>query len=282
MNTERVSITRAPRASLRPFVKCLWATDGAGVGAWQFAERERVLPTGLMHLVFRSSSYPLHLFRDDGDLVGWSLGDAIVGGPRSGHYIRDVSHSGASVGAQLLPGAAELLFGVPASELAERHTRLDDLWGNLTNEVRARLFELDHCEHRLDLFESLLVARLPRIRGLHPAVAEALKSFTFTNDVAQVVKESGYSHRRFIVLFSEAVGLTPKLYCRVQRFQQVLELHAARPELSSVELALEAGYSDQAHFNRQFREFAGVTPGEYSKLSPVSPNHVPVLSSVSG
>ncbi|MCA1605812.1 MAG: helix-turn-helix domain-containing protein, partial [Acidobacteria bacterium] len=80
-------------------------------------------------------------------------------------------------------------------------------------------------------------------------------------------------------LFSRTVGLTPKLYCGVLRFQRVVELTAAKQSASRVDVALAAGYSDQPHFNRQFREFAGVTPSEYDELSPLSPNHVPILRS---
>src|SRR4030095_11077652 len=108
-----------------------------------------------------------------------------------------------------------------------------------------------------------------------PAVAHALDQFTTTNDVREVVRQTGYSHRRFIELFGRAVGLTPKLYCRVLRFQRALQFSATSSE-SLVDLALEAGYSDQPHFNRQFREFSGLTPGEYQELSPRNPNHVPV------
>ena len=232
-----------------------------------------------MHLVFRLSDQPLRLFDDINDRNGRELGYAIVGGARSNFYVRDVSEPTSSVGAQLLPGASEFLFGVPADELAERHTPLEDLWGQSAVDQRDRLLEADSLERRLDIFESLLMARLPRVYGLHPAVAHALERFTTTADVGEVVRETGYSHRRFIALFSRAAGLTPKIFCRVLRFQRAVELTAANQSPSRVDVALAAGYSDQPHFNRQFREFAGVTPGEYEQISPPSPNHVPIPDS---
>lgn len=247
--------------------------DAANKSALVPSTRERVLPTGLMHLVFRLSDVPLRIFDESKQRV---IGHAVVGGARSGPYIRDISVPSASVGAQLYPGTSELLFGVPAAELAERHTALDELWGRSAISTRERLAEADSLEEQMDLFETLLASRLPKVRGLHPAVAHALDRFNQTNDVGAVVKQTGYSHRSFIGLFSRAVGLTPKLYCRVLRFQKVLELAAARPILSLSDLALEAGFSDQPHFNRQFKEFTGMRPGEYQNLSPSSPNHVPL------
>jgi AraC-like DNA-binding protein len=153
-----------------------------------------------------------------------------------------------------------------------------ELWGRAAHEIRERLLEAGHLELRLDVFESVLAARLPKVRGVHPAVAHALARFAAATDVREVVEESGYSHRRFIALFRQAVGLTPKLYSRVLRFQDALARAAARQEASCVDLALEAGYSDQSHFNREFREFAGLPPGEYRRISPAWAHHVAIAA----
>ena len=144
-------------------------------------------------------------------------------------------------------------------------------------EIEERLALAGSAEQRLALFESVLAARLPRVRGMHPAVAEALAGFDARSSVKSVVDRSGYSHRRFVALFREAVGLSPKRYSRVLRFRAALARLAGRPAPPPwADLALEAGYSDQAHFNRDFREFAGVTPGEYRNLAPSSAHHVPI------
>jgi len=233
-----------------------------------------VLPTGAMHLVFRLSSDPLRLFDGAGDPIGRVVGLAVVGGVRSSFYVRDVSQPMRSVGAELLPGAAQALFGVPADELAERHTALDDLWGRAAGEARARILEAGDPARSLDVFEGLLRARLPVVRGLHPAVAHALNRFAEGADIGDVVADTGYSHRRFIALFRAAVGLGPKRYCRVRRFQQVLD-HGPQ-HTSWVELALAAGYSDQPHLNREFRELAGVSPRHFLRASPGWSRHVPV------
>ncbi len=268
--------TRHPGPRLSPFVKILWATDQTASSRSVATDRERVLPTGGMHLVFRVSDHPLRLFDDINDPSGHIVGHAVVGGARVRFYVREISGPVRSVGVQLHPGAAELLFGVPADELAGRHTPLEDLWGRFAVEARDRLIEAGGPERQLDVLESLLAARLPTVRGLHPAVAHALGRFTTTANVRQVVKESGYSHRRFIALFYRGIGLTPKLYCRILRFQGALKQVAANPAASLVDVALDEGYSDQAHFNREFRELAGVSPGEYRGLSPAFPHHVPI------
>lgn len=277
-------LKRVPRPPLRPFVEALWSTDETAEPALDVSRREHVLPTGRMHLVIRLSDDPLRLFDSRGDVSGRIVGESVVGGARDSFYIREVSRPLCSVGAQLRPGAAQALFGVPADELSGRHTPLGDLWGKAAGSMREHLAEIGRPETRLDLFEAMLAARLPRARGLHPAVAQALEQFMAADSaeprgsfpsVHQVARLSGYSHRTFISLFHRAVGLTPKLYCRVLRFQRALHGVAAGTS-SWIDVALAAGYSDQAHFSREFREFVGVTPTQYCQIAPRFPHHVSV------
>lgn len=268
-------LTRPPRASLRPFVKSVWVSEEGSSPGGRVAARERVLPTGNAHLVFRLSDLPLRVFDGIDDPVGRRVGHGVVGGARAASYLRDISRPVRSVGAELLPGAVPALFGVPADEVAGRHTPLEDLWGAAAREARERLLDADTAELRLELFESLLAARLPRVRGLHPAVGQALERFAAYAPVREVVRESGLCHRGFIALFRRVVGLPPKLYCRLQRFQGALDRAAGGAE-PWVELALASGYSDQAHFHREFRELSGLTPGRYRELAPANARHVPL------
>lgn len=272
-------LRRTPRPGLRSFVKVLWATDMANEARGS-GTRELVLPTGTAHLAFRFGGCPLHIYDAKDAEAPRLVGDAVVGGPRATYYVRRTSEDGRSVGAQLYPGALALLTGAPADELAGRHTPLDGLWGSAAQEARARLAEAEGPEQALDVLEALLMARLPGVRGKNPIVIHALERFSRIDDVGQVVHESGYSHRRFIAIFREAVGLAPRDYCRVLRLQRTLELCVRSPTLSLSDIARRAGFGDQPHLCRDFRELVGVTPAQYRKLRPHQPNHVPLLPSV--
>lgn len=268
---------RQPRPTLRPFVEGLWSHDETNAPQHE-PHREHVLPTGRMHLVIRLADDPLRLFQADGDLSGRLMSTAVVGGARASYYIREVSRPLCSVGATLLPGAAFALFGVRADELATRHTSLADLWGaGEVDLLRDRMAGVRSHAERLDVFEAALAARLPRVHGLHPAVAQALHDLRASRPVHEAVRRSGYSHRALVDLFSGAVGLTPKRYARVRRFHGALR-RAAAPQASWADIAANLGYSDQAHFVREFREFAGVTPSRYRWIEPRFAHHVPVES----
>ncbi|MDC6171171.1 helix-turn-helix domain-containing protein, partial [Paucibacter sp. XJ19-41] len=132
----------------------------------------------------------------------------------------------------------------------------------------------------LDLFEAALLALLARLATPQPrlpaAVAFALAAFARGQRVDAVVQASGFSHRHFNALFGAAVGLTPKAFCRMQRFQTLLAALAADPARPLAQLALDAGYSDQAHMSREFSGIAGLTPGAYRRIAPAQINHVPM------
>ena len=252
----------------------LWAVEEP-VSTFREDRREHVLPTGQMHLVIRLRQDPLRIFAGPQDRVGTLAGHALIGGSRDTFYRRDVSGPQCSVGAQLRPGGAEALLGIPAAELAHQHTSLADVWGGAAASMRDRLAGVP-LDARLDALEAMLLARVARVHAMHPAVAHALAEFTVRCDVGHVIAETGYSHRTMIGLFRRSVGLAPKQYVRVLRFARALKsLRAGR---GLVDVAIEAGYSDQAHFAREFRSFSGTTPSQYRRIAPSAAHHLPVES----
>jgi AraC-like DNA-binding protein len=230
-----------------------------------------------MHLVFRWSEQPLVVRYDAENKNPIQLSDSLIGGARENSYLRQLSERSHSVGALLLPGTATLLFGVRADELSERHTALEDLWSKReVAELRERLAEADDAEARVHILEVALLRRLPQVHGLHPAVAEALSKLARRAPVKSVVEESGYSHRRLLSLFRDAVGLSPKVFARLTRLQRALEHISCGTCPSLAEVAVHAGYADQSHFTREFRRIAGVSPRYYRITCSGGSNHVPV------
>jgi AraC-like DNA-binding protein len=277
-------LTRPPCAALRPYVRLLWAWAPTGAAAERPGAREHVLPTGGMHLVFRLSGPPLMLFGSAADTRGQSFGHAIVGGARSAFYLRDVSVATRSIGAQLAPGAARMLLGAPEGALAATHTPLDALWGQAQADAALeQLHAAPSLERQLAVFEALLAQRIAAalragLHGLHPGVASALGLLDRAREVsmADLAARSGLSHRHFIARFREGVGLAPKEYARVKRFDRALAL-AADPHRSWTDIAFAAGYSDQAHLSRAFSVFAGMPPQAWRRQGSPSPRHVPAV-----
>jgi methylphosphotriester-DNA--protein-cysteine methyltransferase len=114
---------------------------------------------------------------------------------------------------------------------------------------------------------------------LHPAVALARAQICRAPHIATVgrlVDRTGLSQRRFIELFRDQVGLAPKAFCRVRRFQRVLESVHRKSAVDWPQVALDGGYYDQAHFIHDFQGFSGLTPSAYLAQATEHLNHVPM------
>jgi transcriptional regulator GlxA family with amidase domain len=102
--------------------------------------------------------------------------------------------------------------------------------------------------------------------GLHAAVEFALDEFARVPHIRSVVGlagDSGLGRRRFAQLFREQVGITPKLYCRLQRFQDVVKQIRLGIPVNWAGVALAGGYCDQAHMANEFRNFSGTSLSDY-------------------
>ena len=175
-------------------------------------------------------------------------------------------HYGEQAGYQLYLEvlAAHRLLGVPAGELGNRMASLDDLLGASAVELTERLAEAPTAAKRHAIAQRLLASRLSEEHGPAPEVAYALARLKATRGAARVealAAEVGWSRRHLAARFRSAVGLPPKALGRLIRVQHAAARLAAGDSLGDV--AFDAGYADQAHFSRDFRDLVGCTPSEF-------------------
>jgi AraC-like DNA-binding protein len=272
-------ILRRPIAALRPWVRHLWYADS---GEALREPLERSLPTGRTHLALRLDGSHVRV-REGVERGAWDGGEAVVGGVREAFHVKDTPGRTISVGVDFEPGGAFVVLGVPAGALALAHHRLEDLWGAggaaLVEEARAA--KSPH--EALDVVERALLSRCDPARAAHPAVAHGIARLGADPGalVRDVVAETGFSERFFSERFREAVGLAPKRWARVVRFQRAVALGARRRAGQTwAEIALLAGYADEAHLNREFKAMAGVTPGAFAPGDPAHANHLPIVGPV--
>ena len=188
-------------------------------------------------------------------------------------------------GVAFKPGGTVPFMRMPAHEASDADVPLESLWGRRRpTALRERLLESDSIDATLDALEAVL-HEMWRPPGLHPAVNFALAAFDrapSTTTIAAVTDAIGLSAKRFIERFKIEVGLTPKRYCRVRRFQRALALANRGRRVDWTGVALDCGYFDQAHFIHDFRSFAGLTPTEYLAARTSFQNHVKFLQSGPG
>jgi len=153
------------------------------------------------------------------------------------------------------------------------------MWGNLACDISDRLAGAKTLQMRFEIIERALLANANRQLNRHPAVEFALNRFELparSGSIAQVTEKVGLSSRWFIEQFKSEVGLTPKLYSRVRRFQRSLRLIETARAIDWAEIALDCGYYDQAHFIHDFQAFANTNPSDYLRSKGEHLNHLPL------
>jgi len=227
---------------------------------------ERIFPTGTFELVFSLDKDELRIYEDNKSTLCSRYSGALVSGPYDGFFVTDRAEDASVVGVHFRPGGAFPFLGLSAYELANTHIDLAAIWGRQAAEIRERLAIAPSSRHRFRFLEQALLSRLRHRLEHHPAVSLALDGLHSTNShalVRKLAREAGVSDRRFIEVFRSEVGLNPKLFHRVQRFQRVMIQVQRLPEPEWEQLALEYGYFDQSHLIRDFIAFSGLSPGDY-------------------
>ena len=167
----------------------------------------------------------------------------------------------------LTPLGAHTIFGVAMHELAGRCVALEDLLGEgPAAELVERLAVAPGWPERFAVLERFVTERLTDARSPAPDAVWAWRRLQETGGglaVEALAQELGCSRRHLAARFREQVGLPPKAAARVLRFHRALSLLRAGGATGWGEIAQECGYSDQPHFNRDFREMAGISPGEF-------------------
>jgi AraC-like DNA-binding protein len=255
-----------PAAPLDRYVQCFWWSRRDSPQEYC----EHILPSGGVQLLFALHETPILCWPGALSKRKFAWSGSLVHGPQWNYYMAGPKPRGAVAGVAFRPGAAAAVLGLPMEELADRHVSLSTLWGRRGQELHERLMAATDSEV-FGILEQSLRASIQQSLLMHSAVAQALSTFSATRSsvrVTEVQRESGYSPKHFIMLFRAAVGLTPKHYCRIQRFNTVLRLLASPNKRDLAEIATSGGYADQAHFTREFRELAGTTPTQYLPGGP--------------
>jgi AraC-like DNA-binding protein len=268
--------THIPQRPLSNFVELFWFYDGYFAGSHT---KERLMPDGSIELVINLKENEARIYDREKLDQCERLPGAILCGPHSRFFVIDTAQQDSVMGIHFKPGGAFPFFKMPAGELHNLHISLEDLWGHEAGWLRERLLEAETPQEKFQVLEHCLMEQAFKPLERHHAVDCALGLFRNIHTapaITELAEHIGISSRRFIQLFSNEVGLTPKLFSRVQRFQQVLQKIRTGADFSWADMAASCGYFDQAHFIHDFKEFSGINPTTYLAQKTDHLNHVPI------
>lgn len=271
--------THRPAPPLDRYIELMWYWTGApGTHA-----KDRLLPTGNASLVINLAEDEIRDYRGADDSVPHRLPGSVLIGAYSRYSVIDTREQWAVMGVAFRPGGMWPFFDPAADEIHNQHVAMQDVWGSAGHTLRERILAALTPRARLRLLETELLARAIRPLQRRPEIDFALTRLMYApqdHSIALLSDHVGLSSRRFTRLFTLEVGLTPKLYARIKRFQHVLKLMTApTPDARSIDwcdLALRCGYFDQSHLIRDCKALSGFTPSQLALKRSGDSMHVAI------
>ena len=201
------------------------------------------------------------LDRDDADARGRCHGSFVAGLHDTWTLVESTGRS-RCLQIDFTPPGASRFLGLPIAELAGQVVDLTDILGREIASLVEQLRDMPDWDARFRLVDRYLARRMdhaPEPALVSDHVWMRLGGHSDGIRIAGIADELGCSHKHLISRFREAFGMTPKTVARLLRFEKAVGLIESRtPTLADI--AVDCGYYDQAHFHRDFRQFAGCTP----------------------
>ena len=171
-------------------------------------------------------------------------------------------------GVRFFPHTAFLFIDEIIEHLNDKVSDLSLIAGNNVHTLHSKLLDASTLGDRIQLLEKFLISKLvhseKKIKKID-LINDVMKELTrddFFENIDNVASRYGITSRYLQKLFVQHTGLTPKLYSKINRFQNSLVL-VSQKNASLTSIAYECGYFDQSHFIREFRTFTGQTPSSF-------------------
>lgn len=175
---------------------------------------------------------------------------------------------------RFLPGYAEFFFKQPIGQFSELEVPVQDIMPH-ADEMLARITEAADLAGRIRAFETFYQKYYRdalEIPLLVKYVTDRIISTHGKLHVNELYQDTGYSSRYMLKTFEKYVGMPPKLFSRIIRFQHVIRTLERQPYEHILQQIFELGYFDQNHFIKEFKEFSFLTPKKYIQHMPSAPN----------
>lgn len=238
-----------PHPDLQDRIVCYWTLDFPPHRS-QEPVPFRILPDGCADLIFDIQS-----------------GENLLVGCAQNAFLSPSRPGDQHIGIRFRPGGMKALLELAPKELSNGPAQLADL-GNRTPYPFQQFIQQAHRQPDIQPsvrhLEQILLKKQTRqaIDPLVDACSRLIAHQGGIGEIAGVARQLGYSPRALELKFRDWVGLTPKTFARIVRVRRVI--HQLRQDQKSpfIHIALDHGFYDQAHFNREIKKLTGLTPDQ--------------------
>ena len=239
---------------------------------------EKFLPDGSVDLLIDLTESPKKLFYDDEGTTYTTFRKSWISGMKTNYILIDASVSN-MIGVHFKPGGCYPFIQFPMAELNDLTIGLDSVWGNEANSIREAMLHEPCIDKRFSTLETYFLQKGKHKMGNHVLVDYSVNQLVNSPQMWTIKKlsgKTGISQKHLITLFKKYVGLSPKMFSRINKFQKVIRLIEQQKKIDWSMLAYECGYFDQAHFIKEFQAFSGINPAAYLEKRGPYLNFIPI------
>ncbi len=224
-----------------------------------YLPNERVYPSGYASMVFHYGSASKFQKKNSSKYIEPNL---VICGQQTNYYDLSLSGKTGMILIVFKPHGLKPFFNFPITELLNENLSLQDLIKNEANELEGKLLNAPNNKQRIAHLENFLIGRLihsDEFKRVEHAlkIIENSKGQMKAQDIA---REVCLGIKQFERTFSKYVGINPKKYASIVRFQNVIQMKRMHKNSSLSQLAFDNGYYDQSHFTHDFKSLTGLTP----------------------
>lgn len=240
---------------------------------------DRFLPDGEVQLIIDLTATPKYIYDNDSLEIIQSCTRVWFSGFRTLPITIPSGKASELIVVEFQKGKSYPFLKVPLHELTNLVVDAELVVKAEILTIREQLLEAPTIEEKFSLLEQQLLNFYQNNLSISPVVDFALNSLVQAPQVTNLKALSakiGYSQKHFIQLFKKHVGVTPKAFLRVWRFQQAIQQIGLQQELDWTTVAYDGGFYDQSHFIANFKQFSGFTPQQYLAQRGDFLNYIPM------
>ena len=240
---------------------------------------DRFLPNGGIELIIDLTPEPKFTYDETGTLELQKCTRAWVSGIRTGFITITAGDGGSMMLVFFHPHAARTFFGCSMLEVTDKVIDAELVLGESVLALREQILNTPDPDDKVNTVERWLMERMAsssRDQALASFATERIIRRPCSQAIDQLAIDAGVSHKHLISVFKRTLGVTPKQFQRIHRFQRVLNAIETGQGVNWTDVALDCGFYDQAHFSKEFRHFSGFTPSEYIQQKGDLLNYVPI------
>lgn len=240
---------------------------------------DRFLPDGNVNIVFDLTDYPKYIYDNETLKEIQACRNVWFSGIRNQYITIPSGKDSEMFIINFHKGKSYPFVQMPLHELTDSVVDGDLVLTSEIMDMRAMLLESVSISGKFQAAESFLTKKFNSRLIVNPFIDFAVNKILQSPEQASIEhisRKVGYSQKHLIKLFKDNVGMTPKGFLKIIRFQKAIQEIDASKKINWAGLALESGYYDQAHFINDFKLFSGFTPREYIQKQSGYLNYVAV------